>query len=62
MGSEVNNTLRSESYTEARLREMKASGELIRRPKTYCGPLPVIKLTGKLRKGELQRIIRAAKC
>jgi hypothetical protein len=53
--------VKPESYTERRLREMEASGDLIRRPKIYFGPLPVIKLARKLRKGELQRIIRAAK-
>jgi len=52
---------KQENYTERRLREMEARGEAIRRPRTYFGPLPVIKLARKLRPGELQRIIRAAK-
>ena len=46
---------------EARMREMEKRGELIYEPQTNFGPLPVLKLAKKLRKGELQRIIRAAK-
>jgi len=46
---------------EERMKEMERRGELIVEPRTYFGPLPVIKLARKLREGELQRIIRAAK-
>jgi len=46
---------------EERLREMERRGEVFFEPQTNFGPLPVIKLARKPRKGELQRIIRAAK-
>jgi hypothetical protein len=46
---------------EEGLREMERRGEVLFEPQTNFGPLPVIKLARKLRKGELQRIIRAAK-
>jgi hypothetical protein len=46
---------------EERMKEMERRGELVFEPKTNFGPLPVIKLARKLREGELQRIIRAAK-
>ena len=46
---------------EARMREMEKRGELIYEPQTNFGPLPVLKLAKKLRKGEWERILRAAK-
>ena len=46
---------------EARMREMEKRGELVYEPQTNFGPLPVLKLARKPRKGELERIIRAAK-
>jgi|HubBroStandDraft_5_1064220.scaffolds.fasta_scaffold1486311_1 hypothetical protein len=44
-----------------RLREMEKKGEAIFHPQTNFGPLPVLKLARKLRKGEWERILRAAK-
>jgi hypothetical protein len=44
-----------------RLREMEKRGEAIFHPQTNFGPLPVLKLARKLRKGEWERILRAAK-
>ena len=46
---------------EERMKEMERKGELIFEPKTNFGPLPVLKLARKLRKGEWERILRAAK-
>ena len=46
---------------KARMREMEKRGELIYEPQTNFGPLPVLKLARKFRKGEWERILRAAK-
>jgi hypothetical protein len=46
---------------EERIREMEKRGELILEPRTNFGPLPILKLARKLRKGEWERILRAAK-
>jgi hypothetical protein len=40
---------------------MEKRGELILEPRTNFGPLPILKLARKLRKGEWERILRAAK-
>jgi hypothetical protein len=48
-------------YTRRRLRELEKRGEAIFHPRTNFGPLPTIKLSRKLRPGEFDRIIRAAK-
>jgi len=53
--------MQSLDRVKERLREMDKKGEAIVHPQTNFGPLPAIKLARKLRKGELQRIIRAAK-
>jgi hypothetical protein len=46
---------------EERMKEMERTGELIFEPQTNFGPLPVLKLARKFRKGEWERILRAAK-
>jgi len=46
---------------EERMKEMERRGELIFEPQTNFGPLPVLKLARKFRKGEWDRILRAAK-
>ncbi len=43
------------------MKEMERRGELIFEPQTNFGPLPVLKLARKFRKGEWERILRAAK-
>jgi hypothetical protein len=40
---------------------MEKKGEAIFHPQTNFGPLPVLKLQRKLRKGEWERILRAVK-
>ncbi len=40
---------------------MEKRGELIYEPRTNFGPPPVLKLARKMRKGEWERILRAAK-